>query len=68
MTVSLVIPTGPVTLNEDGTGAIPDIQVILSGVPLGGLERDLTVTLKVNDSVDPLTSKSLEGLRAFLDM
>ena len=59
MTISLVIPADPVTLNEDGTGAIPDIEVMMSGVPSGGLERNLTITLKVNDSVDPLTSKSL---------
>ena len=61
-TVSLVTPAVPLTLDEaeEGSGAmIPDIEVMLSGIPAGGLERPLTVTLMVNDSIDPLTSKSL---------
>ena len=59
-------PVAPLTLNEADGGAIPDIEVVLSGVPSGGLERLLTVTLMVDDSVDPLTSKSLEGVSTFL--
>ncbi len=51
--ISFVSDLAPM-LNEDGTGAAPDIQVMI--VPAGiMLERDLTVTLTTDNTIDPLT-------------